>query len=121
MQYRDVVIHTNASIFGKEAEMRTSPPVQQRVDLSPEIWIGRLDSGVPKAVMDTCEPRVFGAPPPVRQFAQLYSFVRELPGYADIYRWDHDQELQSLRYLALSIRRSWVLHMPPGLDMNRAT
>lgn len=76
--------------------MKKSPPVQQRVDLSPEMWIGRLDSNVAKIVMDTCESKAFGASVPVRQFAQLYSFVREMPGYADIHRFDHDQELTAV-------------------------
>jgi hypothetical protein len=93
MQYRDVVIHTNAPIFGKEEEARNFPPVQERIDLSEQIWIGRIDLETAKAVMDTCEPKALGVMPPVRQFAHLYAFVREIPGHADIHRWDHDNEL----------------------------
>ncbi len=108
MQYRDVVLHTNAGIFGKEEEWKKSPPVQQRVELSEHIWMGRLEPDAAKAVMDTCEPRVFGTPPPIRQFAQLYSFVRELPGYADIYRWDHDHELTAIVTLSRLIHPTFV-------------
>ena len=35
MQYRDVVIHTNAGIFSREQEFKKSPPVQQRISPLP--------------------------------------------------------------------------------------
>lgn len=96
MQYRDVVIHTNAAIFGNEEEVRESPPVRQRIDLSQEIWLGPLELEAAKAIMDTCEPTASGVISPARPFAHLYAFVRELPGHADIYRWDHDNELTAI-------------------------
>jgi hypothetical protein len=108
MQYRDVVIHTNAGIFGKEGEMKKFPPVQRRIDLSEQIWLGRLEGEVAKTIMDTCEPRVFGIPLPVRQFAQLYSFVRELSAPDDIYRWDHDNELTAVVGLSRLIHPTFV-------------
>jgi hypothetical protein len=77
MQYRDVVIHTNTGIFGTERETNQFPPVQQRIDLSGQIWLGRLDGDVAKAIMETCEPKVFGMPSPVRQFAQLSARQKE--------------------------------------------
>lgn len=63
MQYGDVVIHNNADIFGKETELQQFPPVEQRIDLSDSIWIGRLDLEVAKAIMDTCEPKTLGIYP----------------------------------------------------------
>jgi|SRR6516164_287144 len=93
MQYRDVVIHTNAPIFGKEHEARKSPPIQERIELNEQVWIGPLDLETANAIMDTCDPKTLGVMPPVRQFGHLYAFVREIPGYADIHRWDHDNEL----------------------------
>lgn len=93
MQYRDVVIHTNAGIFGKEEDLKNFPYVQERVELSDQIWLGRLDPDTARTIMETCEPKTVGVRPPARQFAQLYSFVRELPSHDDIYRWDHDNEL----------------------------
>lgn len=110
MRYRDVAIHTNSGIFGKEEETKKFPPIQQRIDLSDHIWLGRLDPEMAKAIMDTCEPRVFGTPLPVRQFAQLYSFVRELPEYeySDIYRWDHDNELTAVVGLSRLIHPTFI-------------
>jgi hypothetical protein len=93
MQYRDVVIHTNAAIFGKEDEVRESPPIQEWIALSEQIRIGRLDLKTANTIMDTCEPKALGLMPPVRQFAHLYAFVREISANADIHRWDDDNQL----------------------------
>ena len=108
MKYRDIAIHTNSGIFGNETEIRKFPPIQQRIDLSKEIWVGTLDSETAKLVMDACEPRVFGAPLPVRQFAQLYSFVRELPDESDLYRWDNDNELTAVVGLSRLIHPTFI-------------
>jgi hypothetical protein len=94
MQYCDVVIHPNADIFGREELVKAFPPIKERINLSDDMWLGRLDGAIVKAVMDTCEPRTFGIISPVRQFAQLYSFVRELP-YGDMYRFDNENLLTS--------------------------
>jgi hypothetical protein len=94
MQYCDVVIHPNADIFGCEEILKIFPPVRERINLSGDMWVGRLDSAIAKAVMDTCEPQTLGITSPVRQFAQLYSFVRELP-YCDMYRFDSENLLTS--------------------------
>ena len=108
MLYRDIVIHTNAGIFGRDEELKEFPPVQQRVELSEHIWLGRLEPDIAKAIMDTCEPKVLGITPPVRQFAQLYSFVRELRGDNDIYRWDHDNELGAVIGLSRLVHPTFV-------------
>jgi hypothetical protein len=93
VKYRDIVIHTNAPIAGKEDTVKAFPPIRERIDLSQEIWVGRLELDVAKAIMDTCEPKTVGVIGPYRQYAHLYAFVRELPVPADIYHWDHDNEL----------------------------
>jgi hypothetical protein len=93
MQFRDVALHTNASIFGQQHQLEEFPSVEQRIDLSEQIWIGRLDSGLAKSIMDTCEPKTLGIDPIIRQFSQLYTFVRELPQTSDPYHWDHDNQL----------------------------
>jgi hypothetical protein len=94
MQYWDIVIHTNADIFDNEQLASNFPPVQQRLAISTEVWVERLEQPLAKAVMDTCEPQFLGLVPPVRQFAQLYSFIRELR-FEDMYRFDHDNVLTS--------------------------
>jgi len=96
MRYRDIVIHTNSGIFGREEELKASPPIQQWVELSECMSLGRLEQGLAKAIMDTCEPKALGISPQFRQYAQLYSFVHELSGDVDIHRWDHDNELTAV-------------------------
>lgn len=109
MQYRDVAIHTNAGIFGKEEELRKFPPVEQRLDLSEHLWVGRLDPDMAKSVMDTCEPRTLGVTPIYRQFAQLYTFVRELPRVDDDpYGWDRDNELTATIALSRLIHPTFI-------------
>lgn len=98
MKYQDVVIHTNHAIFGNEAIEKEFPPIGERIDLSKDIWVGRLEWA--NVVMDTSEPNAFGVTAPWRQFAQLYAFVRELGEQAEIYRWDDDNRLSSV--IALS-------------------
>ena len=96
LQYRDVVLHTNAGIFGQQELMDRFPPISERIDLSDRVWIGPLDGETAKLVIETCEPKVFGMPEPVIQFAQLYCFVRELPTDSNVYHWDDDNELSAI-------------------------
>jgi hypothetical protein len=91
----DVVIYANAAVLAPKAQGLLSgfPPVQHRIELGTDLWIGRLPGDLAKTVMDTCEPTALGTPKPVRQFAQLYAFVHDLTGAADIYKWDADSRL----------------------------
>ncbi len=59
------------------------------------MWVGKLEGKLAATIMDTCEPKAVGMPSPVRQFGQLYSFVRE-PVYDDMHRWDRDNVLASV-------------------------
>jgi hypothetical protein len=94
-RYRDVVIHPNVGIFRDTATVGSSPPISTRVDISDQIWIGLLDDETANIIMDTCEPKVFGLTPPIRQYAHLYAFVRELPSGSMIPLWDTDHQLKA--------------------------
>jgi len=90
----DVVVH------------RTSPridpskkPVKERFDLSSDLRIDRLPKGLADKIFEACEPPGFRFNP-VRQFGQLYSFIRDTPPNTNDLQWDTDQRLQ--RCLALS-------------------
>lgn len=100
----DVVIHTNAGVFGNEGLAERLTPVQERTQFSDELWVERLDGDMAKLIMDTCEPRVFGADEPWRQYAQLYAFVRELPSNSEIWFWDTD------RHLGATVALSRLIH-----------
>jgi hypothetical protein len=103
-QLRDVVIHTNTGIFGNDVALEKFPPVSKPVRLSDQIWIGPIEADIAKAVMDSCETKGLGIIAPIRQFAQLYSFIRELPANSDIYEWDSDNQLTT------SIALSRLIH-----------
>jgi hypothetical protein len=103
MDYRDVVIHTNYAMFSEHPSvLEEFPPISERINLSHDISLERLDINIATSVMDTCEPKTFGLYLPVfRQFAPLYAFVRELPPDSPLHRWDEDNHLSA----ALAISR----------------
>jgi hypothetical protein len=94
----DVVLHTNGGMFAPNAQqlLAAYPPVKNRVQAVAGLWIEPLNGPLAKAVMDTCEPKTLGVPIPVRQYAQMYAYVRELEPNADVVRWDEDHRLSSL-------------------------
>lgn len=98
MRMFDVVLHTNGGMFrdGAQQLLQSFPPVQDRIEMGRGFWMGRLDADLAKTLMDTCEPKVFGTPIPVRQYAQMYAFGRELSADAELYRWDDDHGLSRL-------------------------
>jgi hypothetical protein len=106
---RDVVIHTNHNIFPlPNPDLEASPPVAERFDLSDDLWIGSIESEPARIVLDLGEPNYFGTPKPVKQYAQLYSFVRETQGPGIAYRWDEDSRLQSCVALSRLIQPTSV-------------
>jgi hypothetical protein len=94
----DVVLHTNGGMFRDNAQtlLASFPPVKDRIEMGQGLWLGRLDGDLAKALMDTCEPKVLGVPAAVRQYAQMYAYVRELHPSAEIHRWDDDHRLSRL-------------------------
>src|SRR5713226_1126645 len=80
--------------------LASHPPVEDRVEIEVGLWIGRLDGTLSRTFMYTCEPQMLGVIMPVRQYAQMYAYVRELAIDADIYRWDEDHRLS--RCVAMS-------------------
>jgi hypothetical protein len=94
----DVVLHTNGGVFRENAQMLpvSFPPVKDKIEMGQGLWMGRLDADLAKSLMDTCETRVLGVPAPVRQYAQMYAYVRELHPGTEIHRWDDDHRLSRL-------------------------
>jgi hypothetical protein len=92
----DVIIHTNHNIFplpNKTLQANPLPP--DPFQLGNDLWIGKIDADAAKIVLDLGEPNYYGAPKPVIQYAQLYSFVREKDRLAVPYQWDEDTRLQA--------------------------
>jgi len=74
----------------------THPPVDDRVQGVSGLYIERLDLELAKAIMDTCEPKTLGVMAPVRQFAHMYGYVRELSRQTSVIGWDEDHRLSRL-------------------------
>jgi hypothetical protein len=81
---------------GAQQLLRSSPPVQDRIEMVQGFWMGKLDADLAKTLMYTCEPKVHGTPAPVRQYAQMYAYGRDLAPASEIHRWDDDHRLSRL-------------------------
>lgn len=94
----DVVLHTNSGMFAPNYQQLTGadPPVTDRVQAVSDLYVQRLDLELAKAIMDTCEPKTLGLMAPVRQFAHMYGYVRELPPQTSVIGWDEDHRLSRL-------------------------
>ena len=78
MLIRDVVIHTTEGLFQDPARLVYSELApRDRFDLSADLWVGRLERRTAEDVLDSCKPPGRMVKKPVRQFGQLYTFVRE--------------------------------------------
>lgn len=101
---RDVVVFTNSSYVEPRHDIRDLyPPIQNRFDLSSDLWIARLPNELAKNILSACEPAGYNFKP-VRPFSQLYAFVRENPPGDERYRWDPDKRLQ------LCVALSRIIH-----------
>jgi len=94
----DVVLHTNLGMFAPDYQRlaATDPPVERREQAVSGLFIERLDLELAKAIMDTCEPKTLGVMAPVRQFAHMYAYVRELHPQSSVIGWDEDHRLSRL-------------------------
>ncbi len=94
----DVVLHTNLGMFAPNYQQLSAadPPVEDRMRAVAGLFIERLDLELAKAIMDTCEPKTLGVMAPVRQFAHMYAYVRELHPQSSVIGWDEDHRLSRL-------------------------
>ena len=94
----DVVLHTNVAMFSPNYQQLAAidPPVERREQAVSGLFIERLDLELAKAIMDTCEPKTLGVMAPVRQFAHMYAYVRELHPQTSVIGWDEDHRLSRL-------------------------
>lgn len=97
MRTQDVVVFPNDSYLASSDLLRASHPQPTiPIKLASDIWLDLLDHNIANQVMDACEPMgVWPVKRPVRQYGQLYAFVREPVPEGKIYEWDPDQKLRS--------------------------
>ncbi len=68
-------------------------PVKGRFDLSRDLCIDSLSMELSDRIFKACIPTGYNHNP-VRQFGQLYSFIRNNPPRVNDLKWDSDQRLQ---------------------------
>jgi len=96
MYVQDVVVHTNANVVPyPNPQCECDPPLPDPFQVAEGLWIGRIEHASARIIFDLNEPSWHGLPKPVTQFAQLYSFVREIPGPGNPFEWDTDGRLQN--------------------------
>ena len=96
----DVVIHTTSPRIDPSKK-----PVKCRFGLSSELCLDRLPKDLCDKIFETCIPAGYNFKP-IRQFGQLYSFIRDNPPRTNDndLQWDSDQCLQ----LCLALSR--IIH-----------
>jgi len=106
----DVVLHTNVAMFAPNYQQvaATNPPVERRVQAVSGLFVERLDLELAKAIMDTCEPKTLGVMAPVRQFAHMYAYVRELHPQTSLTGWDQDHRLSRLVAVSRLVHPTFV-------------
>src|ERR1039458_6178684 len=91
MQVTDIALQTNEQLFQVSSNLWNTVP-QGRFQLTDDLWVGKLAVGVAKKVIDSCEPPGLWEFQPVRQYAQLYAFGRDVGDSTDL-NWDPDNRL----------------------------
>jgi len=114
----DVVVHTTEFLEGPDHVH------VMRIDLSSDLWVGKLNEEIAEAVFDGCEPMGQMTKKAPRQFGQLYAFVRDPAPVEPLYEWDSDSRLQTCVALSrlvhptsVSFRYAARILVRPGEEM----
>src|ERR1700686_2785687 len=93
MKIWDVALQTNQGLFAPGQSLVEDWIVnEERVPIAADIWVGRVGSAVATEIMDQCEAiGKWGGFSPTRQYAELYTYVREVPPYDTNIFWDPQQ------------------------------
>lgn len=94
MPFQEVVIHTNQGLFSVPPGTIESHPPIEKFQLAEDLSIIKLKNVVADKIMEYCEPHVYGTQHPMRQFAQLYAFVRTGPVSESLWGWKRDDRLE---------------------------
>jgi len=93
MDIKDVVIFKNACLSRADQEtIKSFPPIRYKLMLEENISIEKLPRDLSESIFSCCEPK--GLSNAVRQYAQLYSFVRYNAPASPPLHWDSDERLQ---------------------------
>src|SRR5258708_20355943 len=108
MIVRDVALQTNGNIHNAPLEWSTIPA--SRYDLAPDLWVEKLPSKVFWEIYDHCEPEgKWRGAKPGKQFAQLYTFVREVSNATAMdLNWDRDNRLHTCIALSREVHPTTI-------------
>jgi histidyl-tRNA synthetase len=92
----DIALQTNENIFQVDPSVWKTIP-NERFQLSNDLWVGKLPGDLAAKVIESCEPPGLVEFQPVRQYAQLYAFGRDVNEIelADNFDWDKNNRLYS--------------------------
>ena len=94
MNIKDVAIFTNGHLNQSSSEtIRSFPPIQNKLTIENDIFIEKLPRDESLKVFSAFEPKGYNFNP-IRQFGQLYSFVRVNAPESPPLEWDSDERLQ---------------------------
>jgi hypothetical protein len=93
MAIKDVIIFKNARLSQVNREtVKSFPPIRNKLVLEENTSIEKLPRDLSESIFSCCEPK--GLSNAVRQYAQLYSFVRYNAPASPSLHWDSDERLQ---------------------------
>jgi histidyl-tRNA synthetase len=123
MQVTDIALQTNEQLFQVSSNLWNTVP-QGRFQLTDDLWVGKLAVGVAKKVIDSCEPPGLWEFQPVRQYAQLYAFGRDVGDSTDL-NWDPDNRLYTCIALSRIVHPTTIslayavrlMDRPAGLEI----
>ena len=104
----DVVLMTNSCFAGLPHDRVPSPNfVHLPFDMGRDVYLEKLPNDLADRVMNACEPAGENFEP-VRQFSQLYTFVRRNLPTEYSHHWDADTRLQSCVALSRLVKPTSV-------------
>jgi hypothetical protein len=127
-EIQDVAIFPTPNFNAVDAAIvQDYPPLETRISVKEDVYIERVQRDFANQIMDACEPQAVAGF--VRQFGQLYSFIRKNAPSSPPLEWDSDERLQicmglsrivhpttiSFRYSArIRYKASKLLDITPG-------
>ena len=106
---RDVVVQTiPLDICISDETFRAHPPLQGKLDLGDELWVGSLGHKTVLAIFDACTPKGLNLNPPA-EYGYRYLFVREssVAGVPSL-SWDEDRKLRDCILLSRLIQPTTI-------------
>ncbi|MBI1746534.1 MAG: hypothetical protein HYR55_08090 [Acidobacteria bacterium] len=100
MRVQDIALFINNAVFRDGLVNRPCSewPPKSKFNIAHDLWVGKLNNELVEMMFEACEPPGYWEVKPIRQFSQLYAFVRELDldyNSPNWYSWDTDERLQT--------------------------